>query len=147
MKQIQPVTIQVRCQKNKEISFVPKRGESQGGRTEWIFAREDAQGAVVLADIPGGFAGRLSLELHGQPLDEHQNLAMENPVAAAFCVKERPEKITAMYLFNDWWTRPAFLDDFRRIPERTQIAFLKYPDRYACLVPAVGEFSNKKYYR
>lgn len=64
---------------------------------------------------------------------------MEHPITLELCVREQPEKITAMYLYNDWWARPAFIDDFSQIPPRTQIAFLKYPNWYVCLVPAVGE--------
>ena len=44
-----------------------------------------------------------------------------------------------MYMLNDWWTRPAFVEGFQEIPARTQVAFLKYPDRFACLVPMVGK--------
>ena len=52
---------------------------------------------------------------------------------------QSPEKITAMYMLNDWWTRPAFVEGFQEIPARTQVAFLKYQDRFACLVPMVGK--------
>ena len=136
MEQIRQMKIHVRCQKGKTLDFEPR---SAGQWTEWLFSQENVQGAVSLADIPGGFVGRISLKLRSQPLEENYNLAMENPVAVELCLAEKPEKITAMYLFNDWWTRPAFIEGFSMIPPRTQIAFLKYPDRYACLIPAVGQ--------
>jgi len=139
MEQFQLKKLHVQCQKNKTIDFVPEQCERRDGGTEWPLSREDAQGALVVAEIPGGSAGRLSLKLHDLPLEENYDLVMEDPVTVELRVKEKPEKITAMYLFNNWWTRPAFIDDFSQIPPRTQIAFLKYPDRYACLVPAVGE--------
>lgn len=136
MEQIQRVKIHVRCQKGKTLDFEPQDAEH---RTEWLFSQENVQGAVSLADIPGGFAGRISLKLHSQPLEENYALTMENPAAVELCLTEKPEKITAMYLFNDWWTRPAFIENFSMISPRTQIAFLKYPDRYVCLIPAVGK--------
>lgn len=139
MELIRQMKIHVQCQKDKTFDFRSDHMEHRNGKTEWQFSQEDAQGMVTLTDVPGGFAGRLSLKLLSQPLEENRNLAMEHPVTVELYVKEQPEKITAMYLFNDWWTRPAFIDSFSQIPPRTQIAFLKYPDRYACLVPAVGE--------
>lgn len=41
-------------------------------------------------------------------------------------------------MFNEWWTRPAFVKCFKKIPDRTQVLFLKYSDHYACMVPMVG---------
>ncbi len=139
MEQFQLKKLHVQCQKNKTIDYVPAQSKSRNGGMEWLLSQEDAQGALTLSEIPGGFTGRLSLKLCNLPLEEGYNLVMENPVTMELCVKEKPERVTAMYLFNDWWTRPSFIDDFSQIPARTQIAFLKYPDRYACLVPAVGE--------
>ena len=48
-------------------------------------------------------------------------------------------EITAMYLYNEWWTRPAFVNSLEDIPARTQVAFFQYKDRYACFVPMIGQ--------
>lgn len=66
-------------------------------------------------------------------------LRKEKPIRVFLPTVQSPEKITAMYMLNDWWTRPAFVEGFQEIPARTQVAFLKYPDRFACLVPMVGK--------
>ena len=66
-------------------------------------------------------------------------LRKEKPIRVSLPTVQSPEKITAMYMLNDWWTRPAFVEGFQEIPARTQVAFLKYPDRFACLVPMVGK--------
>jgi len=139
MEQFQLKKLHVQCQKNKTIDLAPPQGERRDSGTEWQLSQEDARGAFTLTEIPSGRAGRLSLRLCNRALKESYPLEMEHPVSIELSVKEKPEKITAMYLFNNWWTRPAFLDGFSQIPPRTQIAFLKYPDWYACLVPTVGE--------
>lgn len=139
MERFQRAGLHVRCQKNRAMDFEQKQGERQSGKMAWLFSQEDVQGIFTLTDVPNGFAGRLSLKLCSRPLEENRNLSMEHPITVELSVGEKPEKVTAMYLYNDWWTRPAFIDDFSQIPVRTQIAFLKYPDRYVCLVPAVGE--------
>lgn len=82
--------------------------------------------------------GRLSLNIKNESCRENANLDMENPITI-WLPLERPEKITAMYLFNEWWTRPAFAEKFQEIPDRTQVVFFKYENRYACMVTAVGE--------
>ena len=56
-------------------------------------------------------------------------------------LEEQPEKMTAMYMFSPWWTRPAFITSFEEIPAKTQVMFLKFKEDYGCLVPMVGEKS------
>lgn len=82
--------------------------------------------------------GKIYLEIKGDVLEEKFNLSMEKPITIYLPMKEQPEKITAMYMFNPWWTRPAFVEKFQDIPEHTQIAFLKYTNRYACFLPMIG---------
>ncbi len=72
-------------------------------------------------------------------LEEHVNLAMEAPVTAHFRPDEVPEKITSLYMFGPWWSRPGFADSFKDIPDRTQVALFRYADRCGCLVPMVGD--------
>ena len=51
----------------------------------------------------------------------------------------RPEAMTAMYLLNDWWTRPAFINDFSEIPELTQAIYGKLRNGYFFLLPMPGK--------
>ncbi len=69
---------------------------------------------------------------------ENFNLRMERPVRIYLPMSEHPEKITAMYLYNEWWTSPAFVEKFQEIPDYTQVAFLKFKDRCSCLVLMAG---------
>ncbi len=81
--------------------------------------------------------GKIYLHIKNESCRENANLKMEKPVRI-WLPLERPDKITAMYLFNEWWTRPAFPESFQDIPDHTQTVFFKYKDRYACMVLAAG---------
>jgi hypothetical protein len=83
--------------------------------------------------------GWINLQLDNEACKENRNLAMEEPVRLYLEMAEKPEKITAIYMFSEWWSRPAFVESFQDIPVRTQAAFFKFRDRYACFVPAVGK--------
>ena len=68
--------------------------------------------------------GKLSLHIKNESCRGNANLDMEKPVRI-WLPLEHPEKITAMYLYNEWWTRPAFVESFQEIPDRTQTVFFK----------------------
>lgn len=139
MWHITDVSIHVNCQKGRTLDDTAREGARRDNRTTYDFVWDNARGTFTTEDIPYGLTGRLRLELFQQAVDENGNLSMERPVTLKLRLNERPEKITAMYLYNDWWTRPAFAEDFSQIPTRAQVLYLKYPDRCACLVGAVGE--------
>ncbi len=50
----------------------------------------------------------------------------------------RPQKITAFYMLNDWWTRPAFIDSFRDIPGRTQVLLIRDETSCRCILAVPG---------
>ena len=84
-----------------------------------------------------------SVSLHLNLLQEEHwifdGLDLKAPVRVFVPLDPKPEKMTALYMFADWWTRPAFAERFEDIPPRTQVLLLKWKDKYACLVPMVGE--------
>ena len=140
MLEFEQVVLQVNCQKGKKVEFLKKIKDPSDQRTEILFDKKDGiSGVFAVESISMGKSGWLKLRLDNESCRENQNLELEVPVALELEITEKPEKITAMYLFNDWWTRPDFITDFGKIPERTQIAFLKYKDRYACIVPMAGK--------
>ena len=65
-------------------------------------------------------------------------LEQKAPVRVFVPLDPKPEKMTALYLFSDWWTRPAFVARFEDIPAQTQVLLLKGKEGCACLVPMVG---------
>lgn len=137
MYRLEGVKLTLNCQQGKSV--VPETKEEEKGKKYAFEEADEIRGSFTLEDIPGGKKGSLKVDIKNGFFKDNQNLEMEKPIVLEMEIEEKPEKITAMYLFNNWWTRPAFLDDFSGIPKHTQIAFLKYKDRYACLVPMVGE--------
>ena len=122
---------QIRCQKGIEIDAeIPAHigaYEEEGIRIE-----------VTEKTLDGCQYGEIRLNIKNEACTENHNLRMEKPIRVYIPMEERPEQITAMYLFNEWWTRPAFVDDFQEIPDLTQAAFFRYKDRFSCLVPMAG---------
>ena len=80
----------------------------------------------------------LHLELQQETHWILDGLEQNAPIHVHIPMDPKPEKMTALYLFSDWWTRPAFAERFEDIPPRTQVLLLKEKDRCACLVPMVG---------
>ncbi len=66
-------------------------------------------------------------------------LDQKAPIRVFLPLDPKPEKMTALYLFSEWWTRPAFVERFEDIPPRTQVLLLKGKDKCACLIPMVGQ--------
>lgn len=89
--------------------------------------------------VDGCRLARLRLEIQREDCWDPVGLTMEKPIRVFLPMQERPEMITAMYMYNNWWTRPAFAARYQDIPDRTQVMYLKYRDRYACFLPMVGD--------
>ena len=132
--------LKVRRQKRDKVELTGEKHTLEDRKTGYHFRDgNDIDGRLILEDIPGGRTARLILEISNTAVEENACLEMERPVAVDLEIVEKPEKMTALYLFSDWWTRPVFPADFDEIPPRTQVLFLKYPDRYGCLIPGAGE--------
>lgn len=68
----------------------------------------------------GLLPGEICLRIKNTSNMENFNLRAGRPVKI-YLPMEQPEKMTAMYMFNPWWTRPAFIESFQEIPDRTQV--------------------------
>lgn len=140
LMEIKRAVVHVQFQRDKQADYILEKSLKHEKKTEFNFGdSNEISGNLTVEEVSDGQTARFTLDLPNTPFGENANLEMEKPVTLDLEITERPEKITAMYLFSDWWTRPAFLDGFDEILSRTQVAFLKYPDRYACIIPAVGE--------
>ena len=136
MNREKAIRCQVYCQKGKSIT-----AEISGDTG--IYEKEGIRIEVREKAVEGCRLGEIRLDMENESCRENDNLRMERPVCVYLPMEERPEKITAMYLYNEWWTRPAFVKGFQEIPDKTQVAFFQYKDRVACLVPMVGrEFKS-----
>lgn len=51
---------------------------------------------------------------------------------------QQPDNILAIYLFKDWWTRPAFCKTWADIPERTYWLLTKTGDEYTAYMALPG---------
>ena len=127
----QQARLQIHFQKetSAEIPVTPNAGRAENGRIRAVLTEESLSGCT---------AGRLELQIVQDPEKQPEYLAKDAPVRV-YLPMECPERITAMYMFNPWWTRPAFVESFAEIPDRTQIAFFKYRDACACFLPMAGD--------
>lgn len=139
IKEINSVDVHVRCQKDRVFDKEQSESVLRDKKRVYSFEWEGAQGEFDTENMQGIGVGHFRLTLSQPWADKCDNLALEKSVVLDVHVGEKPEKITAIYLHSEWWTRPAFVTDFSQIPQKTQVLFLKYPDRYVCLVPNVGE--------
>ncbi|MBQ6452273.1 MAG: alpha-galactosidase [Solobacterium sp.] len=63
---------------------------------------------------------------------------LEKPFSLLIKTDIKPVRMTAMYMLNDWWTRPAFITSFKEIPAGTQLLMLQTEDTCYCLLPMIS---------
>ncbi len=80
----------------------------------------------------------IALQLQSEAFRENDNLAAAAPVAVGIKFSVQPQRMTALHLHRDWWTRPAFIQNFDEMPERTQVLCMEYDAEYGCLLPMAG---------
>lgn len=127
----QPIHCVIDCQKGRRHTAALRLGETCSG--------EDFTICVTEQSVKGCRIGSLQLRLKSEPHVNTHNLAAEFPIKLWMPAARPSERMTAFYLYNPWWTRPAFVERFQDIPARTQVLLLKYPDAFGCLVPMVGK--------
>ena len=123
------IRCEVYCQKGRQYSAAFPLG---GG-----YSSEQIQIGVAERAEDGCRIGSVRVWLQNNYNTESWNLRLETPVKV-WLPFPRPEAMTALYLLNEWWTRPAFVSRFEDIPDRTQVLLMRYPDRCGCFVPMVG---------
>ena len=131
MTEKENIRCRIHCQKGKRI-------DAEFSMDTGIYEKDGIRIEVKDSVIDGCRYGEIRLSIKNESCRENFNLRMEKPIRVYLPMAECPEKITAMYLFNEWWTRPAFVNGFQDIPDFTQVAFFKYDNRFACFVPMVG---------
>lgn len=128
MPETTDVRCEIYCQKGKflnaafslkvqtsELSSLPVH---TGG-----YEKDGVRVTITEQEINGCQIGEISVHIRNESCRENDNLRAESPVRVYLPTEELPEKITAMYLYNEWWTRPAFVNSLEDIPARTQVAF------------------------
>lgn len=132
MEKEKKISLQIYGQRGKTI-------EAKLPADTGIYETEDIRIEIKETAAEGCRYGEIRLEMDNASCRRNDNLRMETPIRLYFPVAKRPEKITAMYMVNEWWTRPAFITGFDEMPDKTQVAFFQYGNRFACFVPMVGQ--------
>lgn len=138
-QEIRQVKMTIRRQKSgaEEVPFVK---EEEGADSSVLrFLGESVQGGFSVRRKEGCLVGAVSVSLKNEPFRENDNLALAEPVELAVFWKEKPARMTAMYLHRDWWTRPAFVKAFEELPDRTQCIYMDYADSFGCLLLTAGK--------
>lgn len=132
MEKQNPIRCRIRCQKGKAMDV-------ELGINSDAFEEKNMYLAITETVENGCRLGQIHLKFRNEAhTDGGRYLCMEDPVQLLLPMEEHPQNMTAMYMYNEWWTRPAFIQSYGDIPDRTQVLFLQYPHKYACFVPMVG---------
>ena len=126
----------VRCKVNRQKG---QHSEMELPLNGGVFVNDHVKMSISETVSGGCRTGRMDLTIENEELAETGNLETEMPLRLFLPLSELPEKITALYMFSPWWTRPAFTEKLSEIPDKTQVALFRYPDRIACFVPMVGD--------
>lgn len=139
MQEIQGIQVQLNRQKEgiQALSLTEDRRDANVS-----VRRFEGDNASVLVSIERNgncLIGHVKAVLKAEAFRENDGFAMEAPVQLTLTLSKKPKQITAMYLHRDWWTRPAFLSDFEKIPPRTQCMYLNYGESFGCLYLMAGK--------
>lgn len=123
--------IQINCLNEKKHFALSPTGETCNNDNYKICFTEEEQDDCR--------TGTLKLNISRKNTWDMTGLALDTPIQIALELDKIPEKMTCMYMFNEWWTRPAFVTKINEVPEKTQIIFCKYKEYYSCFLPMVGK--------
>ncbi|MBO5460843.1 MAG: hypothetical protein J5983_03480 [Ruminococcus sp.] len=82
--------------------------------------------------------GKVLLKFKDIPFQETMHFAETDALKLFIRPQQKPDAILAYYMFNDWWTRPAFCDSFTQIPDRTNLVVLKSGESYTAFLALPG---------
>jgi hypothetical protein len=119
------------CQKDRTISF---------DKVEYVYSHEERKisATVTLEKLENITVGSVAVNIENYPFRENYNLSGTKPIRLTVSFDEEPEKLCATYQQRDWWSRPAFINKYSDIPDRTQALFLKGKETYGFILPMVG---------
>ena len=134
------IVLRLHRQRKPEQVLLPLVREDNGEALRVILEKQDNVTAEFIYRTEKKVrSGWLKLEIEQDGCRRSDNLEEELPVILEVETEIRPEAMTAMYLLNDWWTRPAFINDFSEIPELTQAIYGKLRNGYFFLLPMPGK--------
>ncbi|HCK87770.1 MAG TPA: hypothetical protein DHW39_03065 [Erysipelotrichaceae bacterium] len=113
--------------KIKDIRYVIKQKDStlcQNNDRFCLYEKTCKEGSVFCLKTEG---------LNNMQID------LEQPFTLLLETEIKPVRMTAMYMLNDWWTRPAFITSFNEIPARTQLLMIQTEEKCYCLLPMISD--------
>lgn len=116
-----------------------KNVEQSEAHAVWRFEEENTSVVFTVQRKAGCLVGSVKAALCPEAFRENDGFAMRAPVELSLTFQKKPERMTALYLHRDWWTRPAFIDTFEKVPDRTQCIYLDYGEDYGCLWLMAGK--------
>lgn len=137
-QEILDVRLTVKRQSGKEEALPFLQEEAKENGRVYRFGNEAVTASFETDETDGCLTGRVKVSLKNEHFRENDNLAMQEPVLLSVAWKENPVRMTAMYLHRDWWTRPAFLEKWEEMPERTQCVYLDYGKTKGCMLLLSG---------
>jgi raffinose synthase len=135
---------EIRMTLTLEDSILPLQFQGRdtvSGKECFQFVEEEKKvtASVMLEEIHNITAGFVTVKIENHPFRESYNLAEKAPIKLAIQFEEPPTRMCAAYQHRDWWSRPAFVNTFEEMPERTQALFLQGEKNYGFLLPMVGD--------
>lgn len=124
------------CRQSTSEEVLPLQ---ENGKNTWQFAAEKAEAAVEVIADEGCLTFFARAALQAEAFRENDGFSCKEALRLSVKLQKKPIRMTAMYLYRDWWTRPAFLTDWGEVPERTQVVYLDYGNSYGCLFMMAGK--------
>jgi raffinose synthase len=137
-QKVEAVTLEVERIRSGRCALSPAGTKTDGSRTDFLFEGEGARACVSVDTLENRIVCRASVSLRTETIQAGDGFAAGEPVKLGVRLAQQPECMTALYLFKDWWTKPAFLRGFEEMPEHTQCVLLKNSDGADCLLPMAG---------
>lgn len=140
--EILDVSLTVRRQSGKEEELPLLQVENREEGSLYRFGNEKAEADFETGMRDGCLTGKVRVSLKTEHFRENDGLDLREPVTVSLSFRENPGRMTALYLHRDWWTRPAFVDKWEDVPERTQCLYLDYGDVRGCLLLLSGKLGK-----
>lgn len=135
---IEEVCLELNHQKSGKEKLHAEEINKDGAFTEYRFWGEKSRAVLIVQEENMFLKGEIRVELENEAFRENDNLAFWEPVRIELRLQREPRQMTAMYLHRDWWTRPAFIRGFGRMPERTQSVYMEFEEYQSYLLPLAG---------
>lgn len=136
---ITEIKIELNRQKSGKQSLKAESIVKDGSMTTYIFQGKTCRAVFTVTERDRIRKGQIKVELDNEPFRENDNLALLEPVKIEVSFDQTPDSMTAMHLYRDWWTYPAFISTFEEMPERTQSLYMKTAEGTAYLLPMAGD--------